>query len=139
MAKSKSSEVPPRDYLSGVDLDLTEQDLKNSGVVKKILQEHKELLVENAGLKESLESTQDVHAALEAKYHKLDKDHAVLKKEMLLLKVEKKSRQGLTIFQDVALAGMGVGGGLLFNSLALGAVVLVPCLAVYGIARYHNR
>ncbi|HSX46843.1 MAG TPA: hypothetical protein VLF87_02555 [Patescibacteria group bacterium] len=122
------------DYLGQISLDIKQKDLKNNPpLVKKFLQELKEVKADNLALRDSLESTQNAFEGLNASYHELDKENAVLK-------AEKRTRLGISIIQDLMAAGVGAGiGALIADQIVIGLAVSVPCAIVYIICRFSSK
>ncbi len=80
--KPNTSPIVPETQELSVDLSLTEKDLKNPGVARRILVDNENLKREIETFKESLKISQNSFEKLREKYHQADKDNAVLKQKV---------------------------------------------------------
>jgi len=119
------------DYLSEVDLGITEKDLSSKPLIKKFLQDLKDAKADNLALTDSLEATQDALEIKKQEYAQLDKDFSVLKAKV-------KPKQGLETIEDLALVGLGAGLGLLPTSLQIGLGVCLVSAVLYAIAKFYE-
>ena len=79
--ENKDNNISP-ELSPEVSLELTERDLKNPGVAKRILADKRNLWQEVGTLKESLKISQNSFEKLREKYHQSDKENAVLKQKV---------------------------------------------------------
>lgn len=110
-----------------ISLDLTEKDLKNPGVARRILVENENLKKEISTLKESLKISQNSFEKLREKYHENDKNNAVLRQKVSV-------DTNFEIIKSLSLIGVGSAITLALNheylfAAILGVISLVVFLA----------
>jgi hypothetical protein len=119
------------DYLSRVDLDITEKDLTSKPFVKKVLVELKDVMADNLALSDSLEAAQDALEIKSEEYSQLHEAHAILE-------AKSKPKKGLQIIKDLALVGLGTGTGLLVSYPLVGVGCILLSGALYAITTHYT-
>jgi len=108
-----------------VSLSLTEDDLKNPAVARRIISENQKLQKDAITLEDSLEIHQDRYEKLKDKYHQTDKENAILtEKTKFVISSE--------IIKFISSVGIGVG--ITFISLKefkFGAFFIVISILIY--------
>lgn len=100
-----------------ISLDLTEKDLKNPGVARRILADNENLKKEINTLRESLKISQNSFEKLREKYHESDKNNAVLHQKVSV-------STNFEIIKSLSLIGVGSAITFAFNQNYLFATIL---------------
>lgn len=115
--KYKKTEETIVDLNSEISLELTEKDLKNPGVARRILVDNKNLQQEIATVKESLKISQNSFEKLREKYHESDKNNAILQQKVAV-------GINFEIIKSLSLIGVGSAITLALNQNYLFAAIL---------------
>lgn len=110
---------------SSLDLNLTEKDLKNAGVTRRILADNENLKKEISTLKESFKIIQNSFEKLREKYHQSDKENAVLRQKVAV-------DPNFEIIKTLSSIGFGVAVTLAFSKNYITATIFgVISLIIY--------
>jgi len=108
-----------------VCLDVTEEDLKNPGVAKRLIADNKRLKHDVSDLQESLCIAQEGFEKLRRKYHEVDKGNALLKQKVSLL-------INFEIIRSLSLIGVGSAFQLMYaKDFQTAAYIGIPALIIF--------
>ena len=115
-SKNKKGKEASLELNSELSLELTEKDLKNPGVARRILVDNNNLIQEIGTLKESLKISQNSFEKLREKYHESDKNNAILRQKVSV-------DINFEIIKSLSLIGVGSAITLAFDKSYLYATI----------------